>query len=107
MNKGPDHFSRLEHGEEPTSLEDTLPDAQLIAIRRIDYHFAEKVQFLPIGMALSEYIIPQKKQIVVCATKFSLIDRQLYKMGLDEILIRCVMKVEKPLILTEDHEGIT
>jgi hypothetical protein len=27
MNKGPDHLSRLEHGEEPTSLEDTLPDA--------------------------------------------------------------------------------
>jgi hypothetical protein len=27
MNKGPDHLSRLEHGEEPTSLEDTLPYA--------------------------------------------------------------------------------
>jgi hypothetical protein len=24
MNKGPDHLSRLEHGEEPTSLEDAL-----------------------------------------------------------------------------------
>jgi hypothetical protein len=35
MNKGPDHLSRLEHGEEPTSLEDTLPDAQLLAIRRL------------------------------------------------------------------------
>ena len=27
MDKGPDHLSRLEHGEEPTSLEDTLLDA--------------------------------------------------------------------------------
>jgi hypothetical protein len=27
MNKGLDHLSRLEHGEEPTSLEDTLSDA--------------------------------------------------------------------------------
>jgi hypothetical protein len=27
INKGPDHLSRLEHGEEPTSLEDTPPDA--------------------------------------------------------------------------------
>jgi hypothetical protein len=27
MNKGPDHLSMLEHGEEPTILEDTLPDA--------------------------------------------------------------------------------
>jgi hypothetical protein len=30
MNKGPDHLLRLEHGEEPTSLEDTLLDAQLL-----------------------------------------------------------------------------
>jgi hypothetical protein len=27
MNKGPNHLSRLEHGEEPTSLEDTFLDA--------------------------------------------------------------------------------
>jgi hypothetical protein len=39
MNKGPDHLSRLEHGEEMTSLEDTLSDAQLLAIRNIDDHF--------------------------------------------------------------------
>jgi len=32
MNKGLDHLSRLVHGEEPTSLEDTLLDAQLISI---------------------------------------------------------------------------
>jgi hypothetical protein len=43
MNKGPDHLSSLEHGEEPTSLEDTLPDAQLLAIRRVDDHFVEIV----------------------------------------------------------------
>jgi hypothetical protein len=27
MNKGPNHLSRLEHGEETTSMEDTLPYA--------------------------------------------------------------------------------
>jgi hypothetical protein len=43
MNKGPDHLSRLEHGEEPTSLEDTLSDAQFLAIRKIDDHFTEIV----------------------------------------------------------------
>jgi hypothetical protein len=34
MNKGPDHLSRLERDEEPTSLEDTLPDAQVLTIRK-------------------------------------------------------------------------
>jgi hypothetical protein len=58
MNKGPDHLSRLEHGEEPTSLEDTLLDAQLLTIRNIDDHFTDIVQFLSTGMAPSEYTIP-------------------------------------------------
>jgi hypothetical protein len=26
MNKGPNHLSRMEHGKEPTGLEDTLMD---------------------------------------------------------------------------------
>jgi hypothetical protein len=43
MKKGPDHLSRLEHGEESTSLEDTLSDAHLLTIRRIDDHFIEIV----------------------------------------------------------------
>jgi hypothetical protein len=46
MNKGLDHLSRLEHGEEPTSLEDTLSDAQLLAITKIDDHFIDIVQSL-------------------------------------------------------------
>jgi hypothetical protein len=43
MNKGLGHLSRLEHGEEPTSLEDALPNAQLLAIRKIDDHFRKIV----------------------------------------------------------------
>jgi hypothetical protein len=94
MNKGPDHLSRLEHGEEPTSLEDTLSNAQLLAIRKVDDHFAEIVQFLSTGMAPSDYTVIQKKQLVVRAADFSLIVGQLYKMGPDEILRRCVMEAE-------------
>jgi hypothetical protein len=61
MNKGLDYLSRLEHGEEPTSLEDALLNAQLLAIRKIDDHFVEIVQFLSTRMEHSEYTIPQKK----------------------------------------------
>jgi hypothetical protein len=43
MNKRPDHLSRLEHGEEHTSLEDTVPNAQLLAIRKVDDQFTEIV----------------------------------------------------------------
>ena len=106
MNKAPNHLSRLEHGEEHTSLEDTLPDAHLLAIRNIDDHFSEIVQFLSTGMAPREYTFLQKKQLVVRVVDFSLIAGQLYKMGPNEILRRCVMEAERPLVLVEAHEGI-
>jgi hypothetical protein len=77
-----------------------------LAIRNVDDHFFEIFQFLSRGMAPSEYTITQKKHLVVRATDFSLIDGQLYKMGPDEILRRCVMEAERPLILVEYHEGI-
>jgi hypothetical protein len=107
MNKGPNHLSMLEHGEEPTSLEDALSDAQLLAIRKIDDHFTEIVQFLSTRMAPSDYTIPKKKQLVLHVVDFSLIVEQLYKMGPNKILRRCVMEAERPLILVEAHEGIT
>jgi hypothetical protein len=106
MKKVPDHFSRLEHGGEPTSLDYTLLDAKLLAIRKIDDHFAEIVQFLSTRMAPNEYTITQKKQLIVHATYFSLIAGQIYNMGHDEILRRCVMETERPLILEKSHEGI-
>jgi hypothetical protein len=57
-------------------------------------------------MSPHEYTVIQKKQLVVRATEFSLIDGQLYNMGPNEILRRCVMEAERPLILAEAHEGI-
>jgi hypothetical protein len=92
MNKGPDHLSRLEHGEEPNSLEDTLPYAQLLAIKKVDDHFTEIVQYLSTRMAPREYTVIQKKQLVVRVVDFQLIAGKLYNMGPNEILRRCVME---------------
>jgi hypothetical protein len=61
---------------------------------------------MSIGMTTCEYIIIQKKQLVVCVADYQLIVGQLYNMGLDEILRRCVMESERPLILAKEHEGI-
>jgi hypothetical protein len=72
MNKGPNHLSRLEHGKEPTSLDDTLPDAQLLGIRKVDDHFTEIVQFLSIGMEPREYTVIHKKQLVSTLHIFNL-----------------------------------
>ena len=102
---GPDHLSRLESGEEPTSLDQGLPDTHLCTIQMVDDYFQDIVQYLATGYAPSEMTTQQKKQLVVQAADFTLIAGQLYKMGPDEILCRCVLEHEKPLILAEAHSG--
>ena len=105
FNLGPDHLLRLELGEEPTSLHEGLPDAQLFSIQMVDDYFQDIVQYLSTGFPPPEMTTQQKKQWVVRAADFTLIAGQLYKMGLDEILRRCVLEHEKPLILPEAHFG--
>ena len=50
LNNGPDHLSRIESGEDPISLEDELPDAQLFSVSMVDEYFANIVDFLSIIM---------------------------------------------------------
>jgi hypothetical protein len=83
-----------------------LSDAQLFAVKTVDDYFANIVQFLSTRMALSEMIVAQKKQLVVKAADYPLLAGNLYKLGADGILRRCVLKHERPMILTEAHKGI-
>ena len=95
LNAGPDHLPRIDSGEEPSNLEDNLPDAQLFSIQVADEYYADIIQFLTTGLAPSEFTKQQKKQLVVKAVDFTLIAGHLYKLGPDEVLRRCVMPHEK------------
>jgi len=86
LNAGLDHLSRIETGEEPTNLEEGLPDAQLFAVRVTDGHFEDIIHFLMIGTEPDGYIVQQKKELVVRVADFSVIVGHLYKMGTDEML---------------------
>jgi hypothetical protein len=57
-------------------------------------------------MAPSEMKVVQKKQLVVKATDYQLIAGNLYKLGEDGILRRCVLEHERSIILEEAHDGI-
>ena len=61
LNARPDHLSRLELGEEPSSLEDQLSDAQLFLVQIIDDYFRDIIEFLTTGTAPIEYNAKQKK----------------------------------------------
>jgi hypothetical protein len=51
LNVGPDHLSRIAHGEEPMNLEENFPDANLFSVHIVDDYFADIIGFLSTGMA--------------------------------------------------------
>ena len=61
LNAGPNQLSRIENGDEPTNLEEVLPDAQLFVVRIANDHFADIIQFLSTGTAPEMYTAQQKK----------------------------------------------
>lgn len=93
LNVGLDHLSRIETGEEPTSLEEGLSDAHLFVVQVADDHFVDIIQFLTIGTTLEGYSTKKNKELMVKVSDFyvywwniALIMGNLYNMGTDEIL---------------------
>ena len=55
LNAGSDHLSRIDSGEEPSNLEDNLPNAPLFSIQIADEYYADIIQFLTTGVAPNEF----------------------------------------------------
>ena len=107
LNAGPNHLSRIESGEEPTNIEDELPDVQLFRVDMENDHYAPILQFLVTGVALEEISTSQKKQLVVKYSDYQLISEHLYKLGANEILRQCVLPHKHGEILAEAHARVT
>jgi len=105
LNAGQDHLSRIEMSEEPMNLDEGLLDAQLFAFCVADEHFKDIIHFLATGTTPKEYLVQQKKELVVCTVDFYVITGHLYKMGNNEILRRYIPEFERGQILTEAHGG--
>ena len=92
-------------GEESTGVEDDLPDAHLFRVEVVLVELEEIAQFLENGQE-SEGMSTKKKQILAMkAAPYTLINGFLYKMGLDEVLRRCVQEHEKENIMHHVHYG--
>ena len=58
---GPNHLLRIESGEEPTSLEDNLPNAQLFVITTFDDQYKDIIYFLSTGFVPTKFTKTQDK----------------------------------------------
>ena len=86
LNASLDHLSCIENSEEPTNIDDGLPDVQLFHVDIVDDHYAPIIQFLATGVSLEDMSTSQSKQLVVKDSDFELIGGKLYKLGPNEIL---------------------
>jgi len=90
LNAGPDHFSRVTNGEEPTNLEDNFPDAHLFSVQVADEYFSDIIEYLSTRTTPQEFNKTQKKNLVVRIANYQLIVGHLYKMSAYNILRRCI-----------------
>jgi hypothetical protein len=46
LNAGPENLSMITNGEEPSSLEDNFPDAQIFSVHIVDEYFVDIIELL-------------------------------------------------------------
>lgn len=72
----------------------------------VENYFKDIIEFLTTGMAPTHFTVTQEKKLVVKTTDYQLIVGKLYKLGLDEILGRCIIEHEKDQVLEDMHAGV-
>lgn len=98
-------MSKVESGEDPIGIDDDLPNAHLFRVEAIPAKLAEIGQYLQEGKALDHYSEKKKKILTIIAAPFTLINGNLYKLGLDDIIYRCALEHERQDIIQEEHSG--
>ena len=96
-----DALSRLPNGEAATGVQDQTSDASLFSVTGVWYEDVEK--FLRTGIAPSNLSKDQKRRLFLKSIPYSLIENQLYKKCVDQVVRRCVYPGEVSTILHEMH----
>lgn len=82
LNMGPDHLSQLKSSEVGGLVDDQLPDVNLFRVEAMPDYLEDIALFLATGKCPEEYIVTQRRHMVVGAANYQWIVGQLYKMGL-------------------------
>ena len=71
-----------------------------------NHEFNAMIHSLSTGYAPEEMSTNQKKHLVVKSVDYTLIAGHLYKLGVYEVLRRCVFYYERPWVMSEAHAGV-
>ena len=93
------HLSRLINGEAPSGVNDNLLDAYLFNVEKIPKWSRDLVPLLTIGKLNLNDSMERNLFLVEQSKEYSMIARQLYKLGKDGILGLCVETQETRIYL--------
>ena len=105
-NVGYDHLSWITSREEATNVNDSFPYSYLLQVMMVDDQLEYISYFLTMGIVSEAYNVLQKKQLVLKAIDFQLITRQLYRLGFNGILCRCILQHERESIIMDVNEWL-
>jgi hypothetical protein len=92
-------------GEDPTCIDDDLPDAHLFRVEVAPKDLEDIENFLEEGKAPEDLSTNKKKVLALKVAPFTIINGYLYKMGTDDVLRRCVPEHEREDVINEAHAG--
>ena len=101
-----DFLSQLSKEVNPTSIDNSLPDAYLFNVDVIPVEYADVLYYLKNNTFPLEYTDKQNQQLIYKMHPHTLIGEVLYKQGRDSILQRCINPSEVQIILKGCHDEV-
>jgi hypothetical protein len=89
--------------EDPTNIEDDLPDAHLFCVKETPKDLNKIENFLEEGKAPKDISTNKKKVLALKVAPFTIINKYLYKMGHDDVLRIFSIEHEREYIINEAH----
>ncbi|KAI3743725.1 hypothetical protein L1987_56790 [Smallanthus sonchifolius] len=101
-----DHLSRLPtlNNGIPSEINDTFPDEQLFSVTKLPW-FADLVNYLDAGVIPSFWSAQKRRHFLVQVRHYVWDAPDLFKVGADQILRRCIPEEEVQSVLAHAHSS--
>jgi len=103
-NQVVDYFSRLQNSGEAVQVEDSFPDEHLFAISVLTPWYADLANYLSIGKLPPYFSSKEKERLIKQSARYSWVNGDLFYIGYDMIIRRCIREDEIIDILTSCHD---